>query len=176
MKSKILFSVVIIFVAAIASFFILAIRDPVFLAGGSDALDVVVTPKPITQWISVSLFCMAFFYLVFSKPALSIWGKFVKVGLGATSLMLLVSSGHTYTISGKAHALIDQWYGVSVQSLGFNPTEGVQGIRYENGGLFVYLLKEGEVKQTILTGPIWWGLNEETVLSALEHSGVRSYE
>ncbi|WP_141215630.1 hypothetical protein [Hahella sp. CCB-MM4] len=172
MKIKILLASIIVLIGGLLSVLIFAINDPVFMAGGSDALDVTTAPAPIGQWIALVFYLVVFLFLVFARPSRSGSSLVLKTILASTSLAILLVSGHTYTVSGKSNTLEDKWFGVSMQVLKFDPSEGLADISVERNKLTISILQQGKVEQTILIGPFIWGVRDDSLITILEDFGA----
>ena len=171
MKIKISLTII---VTLILSFLILTIQDPIFLSSGSDSLDRAIVPEQVTQWIAVALF---FVSVVFSQLFTKSNKKYIFVLKSLVlgfSIIVVIASGHTYTISGKQHAFLDQWFHIPLQKLAFNPDEGVENLSYKVTDRFVYLYDADEVQQSILLGPLVWGLDEKDIEKALSGFNVKN--
>jgi hypothetical protein len=161
-----------IFITVIFGVLILSINDPVFLAGGSDSLDISVLPDPASQSIALMVFFISVVHSLLIKYKNKTVGRWLKVFFIIIALIVLAASGHTYTISGKYHAFVDKWYHMPVQTLEFDPTESIDSFTYKDNGIFISIYKDNQLEQEVLTGPLFWGINSDKVIEKLEGFGV----
>ena len=159
-------------ITAVFGLLILNIQDPFFLAGGSDSLELTAAPSAISQWVALLLFFIisTLYILIPSKK-----NRFVscfKSGALIVSVFLLIISGHSYTYSGRQHALIDSWYFMPLQTLSVNPQNFLNNGEYMDNQWYVSLYENGQVKQRIITWPFFWGINKSHVIDILKHVGA----
>ncbi len=161
-----------IFVTVIFGVLILSINDPVFLAGGSDSLDISVLPESTSQSIALMIFFISIVHGLMMKYKNKTIGRWLKVFFIIIALIVLAASGHTYTISGKQHVFVDKWYHMPVQTLEFDPTESIDSFTYKDKGIFIFIYKDNRLEQKVLTGPLFWGISSDKVIEKLERFGV----
>lgn len=154
---------------------LLSTHDSFLLAGGSDSLDVVTLPTIFSQLAGLILFFIALVHFIKVRYGNMKIGRLFKVLFILLSFITVLASGHTHTISGKQHAFVDQWFHVPVQTLTFDPRESIENYKYKSGVMFVSLYKGEAVKQTILTGPLFWGISQRDVIKKLKDFGVVEY-
>ena len=99
-----------LFITLIFGLLILSINDPVFLAGGSDSLDISIIPNATSQSIALIFFFFSIIHGLKVKYKNEKIGRSLKAVSISLALICLLSSGHTFTISGKQHAFVDKLF------------------------------------------------------------------
>lgn len=150
---------------------IASVQAPIFLSGGSDALEIIVKPSSLSQWLALLLFLFSWFFcFVFPKSRYKGHVGF-KIVLTFIALNIFIVSGHNFRYSGKQHALIDRRFFIPSQTVAINPTTFIENGRIEKT-MFSVSAYSGDAK---LLG-IWlglppWRLNEAKVLSVFHDLG-----
>ena len=166
---KLFFSILIV---VIVGLLYMSMQDPVFMARGSDSLNISALPNSLSQSISLILLLAVFLFTLklncFKKPS----SLLIKVFLVVFAIITGFVNGHSYTYSGKSHALIDQWFHIPIQTLKIDPTGNISDISYKQNGLFVYVYEKNILRQMILNGPYPWGISNESVIKVLDDIGI----
>jgi len=165
--------IIIIGIAVVLGLLLLSVQDPVFLAGGSDSLDISIVPNPLSQWFALILFIMSIIHIFIVKYGSKPLGIVVKTFILFFATIIFLISGHTYTISGKQHAFIDQWFHIPVQRLEINPTGSIEQFAYKDNSIFICIYDKDEIKQRIVLGPLIWGIQFDDIKLKLEKFGVK---
>jgi len=168
---KLFFTVLITLVLGLM---VLSIRDSVFLSGGSDALDIVTLPEPASQAIALGLFFFSIVHMSVKYPNKHL-GNILKLFFFVPAFIIMLASGHTYTISGKQHAIIDQWFHVPLQKLEFDPTKSIERYKYTYSDFFITIYDGNVIKQKIFKGPLLWGIKGDKIIASLENFGIEKH-
>ncbi|WP_444927838.1 hypothetical protein ACJJI4_09225 [Microbulbifer sp. TRSA002] len=169
MKIKI-FSVLC--VGLFLSLLMASIHNTFLLAGGSEVLDVNEIPSPATQIITVTLF-LAFALVVVVFGAKLSNGQYLSViFILLICFLLIIVSGHTFTISGKKHAMLDKWYHLTLQELPFDPNGDFGAMHYRETSFGVIISNENS-EIFILTFPRFVGTKKDEVIRVIEDFGVQ---
>lgn len=169
MKNKISIAIVVTVFAVL----ILAIQNPLLLAGGSDTGEVIVAPDKISQWLALLLFVLMALFPISRIPLNKRHAITLKAALLAFSALLLLVSGHTYRYSDRSHALIDTWYFIPLQTLEIDPNQYLENARYSSGAFFLYVSAEGKTRQLILSGPRPFGISRHDAINLLQNFGFQ---
>jgi len=153
---------------------VLSIRDPVFLSAGSDALDIVILPEPASQLIALVLFFFSIAHMSVKYPNKHL-GNILKLFFFVPAFIIMLASGHTHTISGKQHAIIDQWFHLPLQKLEFDPSKSIERYKYTYSDFFITIYDGNVIKQRILKGPFLWGIKGDKIIDNLETFGIGKY-
>lgn len=109
-----------------------SIHSTFLLAGGSDVLDMNVIPSPVSQVVTLVLFLVFSLILVVSGSKLNRRVLLSSFTLLFVFFLFVLINGHTFTISGKKHAMIDKWYHLTLQKLPFNPNGSFESMHYRD--------------------------------------------
>ncbi len=153
---------------------VLSVRDPVLLSSGSDALDIATRPEPTSQAIALVLFFFSILHISIKYPNKHL-GNILKLLFFVPAFIIMLASGHTYTISGKQHAVIDQWFHVPLQKIEFDPTKSIERYKYMHSGFFIAIYDGDVIKQKIFKGPLLWGIKGDEIIKNLESFGIGKY-
>lgn len=169
MKAKI--SIVIL--VTVFAVLIFAMQNSFLLAGGSEAGETIVAPGKISQWLALFLFALLALFPASKIPLVKRHAVTLKATLLAVSTVLLLASGHTYRYSDRAHAFIDTWYFVPLQTLEIDPTQYLENAQYHSGPSFLSISTDGHTRQRILTrlGP--FGIDEKETIDLLQNFGFQ---
>ncbi len=168
MKSAILTLLLITLFALL----IWAMQDPMILAGGSETGELILAPDKSSQWFSLLFFAVMALFPVRLIPLEQRIARKMKSALFAISVLLLMVSGHTYRYSDRAHALVDIWYFLPVQSLRIDPDHFIVHATYRTDLFFISVFTEGHLRQLILTGPGPFGIERQRVAKLLQDFDV----
>ena len=147
----------------------MAIHDPFILAGGSDSLDVNVLPSSIAQIISFLIFVMvSVFYIKLGRKKRTI----ILTIFLLLSVFSLLTNGHSFTISGKKHAIVDKWFIVPVQSIPIDPTEEFESVYYKDYQIGV-LIEQEKSSMFVFTGAGIIGIDGNQVIKLLNDFGAK---
>ncbi len=161
---KIKVSVLIVLVA-VFSLLMAAMHDAFLLAGGSDVLEINATPVPKYQILSILVFVVISVVVIFRQTQVAYF-------LVLLSALIVLLNGHTFTISGKRHSMVDRWFFIPIQTLEFDPSEGLNSGYYRKSGFFISVYEEDRLKLCVLTGPYFVGLKASRVESMLKSFGL----
>jgi len=158
-------------VSLVAFLLIASVQVPIFFAGGSDALEVIVKPSNSSQWLALALF-LSSWLLCFVLPKLKQKGHIgLKIVLTFITLSIFLMSGHNFRYSGKQHALIDSWFFIPMQTVAINPTTYIENSHLEKT-MFSVNAYSGDTKLlSIWLGLPPWRLSENKVSSVFHDLG-----
>ena len=163
MRSTVLF----VFITLVALALIASVQIPIFLTGGSDALEVIVKTSNVSQWVALALFLLSWL-LCFVLPKLKHKGDIrVKVVLIAITLSIFCMSGHNFRYSGKHHQLVDSYFFIPMQTVSVNPAPTIENSFVETTALSVSAYSGDTKLLSIWLGLPPWRLNERKVLAVL---------
>ena len=165
MKIKLTFTVT---VTVIFGLLILGTQDPFILAGGSELLELTAIPSKNSQWAALLLFFIVSVLSILIPFKKNLLNTCITFGVFTTLIFLLAVSGHSYTYSGRQHALIDRWYFIDLQNLHVNPNNFLNNGEYTDNKWYVSVYEDGQIKQRIITWPFFWGLDKDHVLEILK--------
>lgn len=170
-KQSVVSIVLFVCVSLVAFVLIASVQVPIFLAGGSDALEIIVKPSNFSQWLALALFLFSWL-LCFMLPKLKQKGHIgLKIALTFITLSIFLMSGHNFRYSGKQHALIDSWFFISMQTVAINPTTYIED-GYVEKTVFSVNAYSGDTKLlNIWLGLPPWRLNENKVSSVFHDLG-----
>lgn len=137
-------------------------RWDIMLAAGSDALTLIARPPLWAQVLAVLALGVAL-YLVLVLP----WRR----GGGASLAALLVAvcayamSVHSIILDGKSSSIRDNWLGMDVQGLAFDPVEGLGADTRYSRSRYWLELHRGPRRLRLFLGAGPWRLPVEGILS-----------
>lgn len=162
MKTKVCILVVLV---AVFSLLMAAMHDTFLLAGGSDALEINAIPAFEYQILSILALVSVLVVVIFRQTQVAYFFVFLAV-------LIIVLNGHTFTISGKRHFIVDRWFFIPIQTLQFDPSEGLISAYYRKNDFFISVYEEDRLKLCVLTGPDFVGLKASKVESMLKSFGL----
>lgn len=174
MNKKSVVSIMLFVCVCLVAFVLIAsVQVPIFLAGGSDSLEIIVKPSNFSQWLALALFLFSWL-LCFVLPKLKHKGHAgLKIALTFITLSIFLMSGHNFRYSGKQHTLIDSWFFISVQSVAINPITYIENGHIEKT-VFSVNAYSGDTKLlSIWLGLPPWRLNENKVSSVFHDLGFK---
>lgn len=173
MKNAIFLSALVLCLLFGALFF--AIQNPMLLSGGSNSLEVHVTPDPVQSWLSLGAFFAFAIAVRFSGWFKGRLGTITAVGLLSFSLAAMILNSHSFTLSGRQHAFIDRWLLVPTNKVSFDPAGDVSEYVVSDIGLLhssIGFKNKPQPEMVIVTGLFGAGIHEETLIAHLKKFGL----